>query len=151
MDRPLSQIDEDEGENVESSDEDSDDDDDATAYAAHSCAPPEEFENLEDTIEQDVVCAYLAAGCDLSDKAVCAEIAEKVHSELAAFAAREHAATRGVSTQRVVHPFRPPPSELSVTNAAGKWKPRSETPRAAGVVSQAIGQRTKSAQRGRLP
>ena len=94
--------------------EDPEDDDDATAYTAQSCAPPGEFEDIEDAIEQDVVCAFLAANCDLNDKAICAEIADAVHGELAAFAAREQAAKRGVPTQRVVHPFRPPQSELTL-------------------------------------
>ena len=35
------------------------------AYLRHSCAPNEEFEDFEDAIEQDIVCAFLDAQCDL--------------------------------------------------------------------------------------
>ena len=86
---------------------------DETAYLCTSCAPTAEFEDFEDASEQDVVCAFMAANCDLNDKEVCEDIADAVHNEFVAFAAREQAIKRGVSTQRVVHQFRPPQSDLT--------------------------------------
>ena len=89
-------------------------DEDDAAYLCHSCAPNEEFEDFEDAIEQDVVCAFLAAQYDLNDKEVCEDIADSVHHEYVALVTREQAMKRGVPLQRVVHQFRPPLSELTV-------------------------------------
>ena len=108
---------------VESDDSDADAseaDEDATAYACHSCAPKEEFEDIEDAIEQDIVCAFMAADCDLNDKPTCEDIADAVHNELVALVAREQAQKRGVETSRVVHQFRPPTSELSLDQRRAK-------------------------------
>ena len=91
----------------------SDEDDDETAYLCHCCAPTSEFEDFEDAIEQDVVVAFLAADCDLNDKEICEDIADSVHNEFVALAAREQAMKRGVPMQRVVHQYRPPQSDLT--------------------------------------
>ena len=87
--------------------------DEDTAYLCRSCGPNEEIIDLEDAMEQDVVCAFVPC-CDLNDKEVCEDIADAVHYELVVFNVREQALERGVSTQRTVHSFRPPQSELTL-------------------------------------
>ena len=58
-----------------------------------NCAPDDEYEDVEDAIEQDVLTAFLAADCNINDKAVCEDIAEYIQCELTAFMAREQAYT----------------------------------------------------------
>ena len=94
--------------------------DEATACLCVNCASDEEYDDIEDAIEQDVLMAFLAANCDLNDKDVCEEIAECIHNEFTAFVAREQAHQRGVPLQRVVHQFRPPPSELTLEQRRAK-------------------------------
>ena len=85
-----------------------------------NCAPDDEYEDIEDAIEQDVLMAFLAADCDITDKAVCEEIAECIHTEYTAFVAREQAHSRGVPLQRSIHSFHPPPSELTLQQRRDK-------------------------------
>ena len=98
----------------ESSEGEGEVDEDNAASHACNCAPYEEYEDFEDAIEQDIVCAFLAANCDLNDKSVFDDIAEAVHSEYVALVTREQAMKRGVPLKGVVHQFRPPPSELTL-------------------------------------
>ena len=53
-------------------------------------------------MEQDIVCAFVAADCSLSDEDVCEDISECVHAECAAFFAREQARQHGVHVEKVV-------------------------------------------------
>ena len=55
--------------------EQSDSEDNLTACLCVKCAPDEEYEDIEDAIEQDVLMAFLAADCDICDKAVCEDLA----------------------------------------------------------------------------
>ena len=94
--------------------------DEGTAYLCHSCVPDEDFVDLEDAMGQDIVCAFMAANCDLNDKEVVGDIADIVHHELVAFSVREQAIQRGAPTQRIVHSFRPPQSELTFVGRRAK-------------------------------
>ena len=47
---------------------------DATAYWCQSCGPDGEFGDVVDRMEQDIVCAFVAADCSLSDEDVCEDI-----------------------------------------------------------------------------
>ena len=96
---------------------DADDDEnnvsDDAAYWCHSCGPDGEFGDVVDRTEQDIVCAFVAADCSLSDEDVCEDISECVHAECAAFFGREQALQHGVHVEKVVHSFRPK-SELEI-------------------------------------
>ena len=80
---------------------------DDAAYWCHSCVPDGEFGDVVDSMEQDIVCAFVAADCSLSDEDVCEDISECVHAECAAFFGREQARQHGVHVEKVVHSFRP--------------------------------------------
>ena len=68
---------------------------------------------MVDRMEQDIVCAFVATDCSLSDEDVCEDISECVHAECAAFFGREQARQHGVHVEKVVHSFRPK-SELEI-------------------------------------
>ena len=89
------------------------DTDEEVAYFCQSCGPESEFADMEDRIEQDIVCAYFCSGCDLDDKGVCEEISNTVHDEIFAFYSREEARSRGVPVAKHVHAYRPS-SELTL-------------------------------------
>ena len=44
---------------------------DDTANFCQSCGPDDEFHVIVDRVEQDVVCAFLAASCPLDEESVC--------------------------------------------------------------------------------
>eukprot|EP00973_Karenia_brevis_P092927 12414704-Karenia_brevis.AAC.1 len=81
--------------------------DDSAAYLCVSCGPDEEFEDVEQRVEEDICCAYLAAGADLDDPKVCTEISTNIDMALCAFYAREDALKRGVPVARRIHDFHP--------------------------------------------
>ena len=86
---------------------------DEAAYWCHSCGPDGKFGDVVDRMEQDIVCAFVAADCSLSDEDVCEDISECVHAECAAFFGREQTRQHGVHVEKVVHSFRPK-SELEI-------------------------------------
>ena len=94
-------------------DDDENDLSDDAAYWCYSCGPDGEFGDVVDRMEQDIVCAFVAADCSLSDEDVCEETSECVHAECAAFFGREQARQHGVHVEKVVHSFRPK-SELEI-------------------------------------
>ena len=94
-------------------DDDENDVSDDAAYWCHSCGPDREFGDVVDRVEQDIVCALVAADRSLSDEDVCEDISECVHAECVAFFGREQARQHGVHVERVVHSFRPK-SELEI-------------------------------------
>ena len=94
-------------------DDDENDVSDDAAYWCQSCGPDGEFRDVVDRMEQDTVCAFVAADCSLSDEDVCEDISECVHAECAAFFRREQARQHGVHVEKVVHSFRPK-SELEI-------------------------------------
>ena len=56
-------------------------DPDNVAFICRSCGPDNDFEDIEDRIEQDIVCAYLSIGANLDDPDVCQEVANTVHTQ----------------------------------------------------------------------
>ena len=84
-----------------------DDTPDDAAYLCHSWGPDGEFGDVVDRMEQDIVCAFVAADCSLSDEDICEDISECVHAECAAFFGREQARQHRVRVEKVVHSFRP--------------------------------------------
>ena len=86
---------------------------DDAAYLCHSCGLDGEFGDVVDRMDQDIVCAFVAADCSLSDEDVCEDISECVHAECAAVFGREQARQHGVHVEKVVHRFRPK-SELEI-------------------------------------
>ena len=70
--------------------------------------------DIEDQIEQDVVCAFMAAGANLDDRDTCEEISNSVHDECFCFYSREQARAKGVRVDRRIHSFRSV-SALSMT------------------------------------
>ena len=94
-------------------DDDENDVSDDAAYWCHSCGPDREFGDVVDRMEQDIVCAFVAADCSLSDEDVCEDISECVHAECAAVFGREQARQHGVHVEKVVHSFQPK-SELEI-------------------------------------
>ena len=94
--------------------------DDDVAYAAISCTSnADEFDDVVDRLEQDIVCAYAAAKVDFEDASVAEEIAAVVDTEICAFFAREDARKRGVPVARRYHSFRPT-SELNLEQRKAK-------------------------------
>jgi hypothetical protein len=67
---------------------------DEVDFVCKSRGPDDEFEDLQDCIEQVIVCCYLAAGMDLEDSAVCEEIAEDADYEVQACYSQESAQSR---------------------------------------------------------
>ena len=59
-----------------------------------SRGPDEEFDDIEDRIEQDIVCAYVSVEADVNNPAAAEEIAEAAHDEICAFYSREDARAR---------------------------------------------------------
>ena len=94
-------------------DDDENDVSDDAAYWCQSCGPDGEHGDVVDRMEQDIVCAFVAADCSLSDEDVCEDISECVHAECAAFSGREQARQHGVHVEKVVHSFQPK-SELEI-------------------------------------
>ena len=72
---------------------------DDAAYWCHSCCPDGEFGDVMDRMEQDIVCAFVAAA--FSDEDICEDISECVHAECAAFFGREQARQHGVHMEKV--------------------------------------------------
>ena len=91
-----------------------------------------------DRMEQDIVCAFVAADCSLSDEDVCEDISECVHAECAAFFGREQARQHGVHVEKVVHSFRPK-SELERSNVGSISSMRRGIRRAGPVDGKATG------------
>ena len=65
-----------------------------TAFLCVSCGPDADFKDEIDRIEQDLTCAYLAAGFDVNTPNRCEEIARQVHDECSAYFGREEARKR---------------------------------------------------------
>ena len=93
--------------------DDTNDVSDDAAYWCQSCGPDGEFGDVVDRMEQDIVCAFVAADCSLNDEDVCEDISECVHAECGAFFGHEQARQHGVHVEKVVHSFRPK-SELEI-------------------------------------
>ena len=74
-----------------SEDPDEEEEDDATWHNCVSCGPDEEFQDLEDRVEQDVLTCFLAAGAIVEDREHANELSKAVHDELFAFYARQTA------------------------------------------------------------
>jgi len=100
-------------EDADDGDREDDLEEELEGYACFSTVAAEEFETIEDQIEQDVVAAFAAAGADLDQAATADEVSGCVHDELFAFYSRENAQSRGVAVDRRVHSYRPK-SELSI-------------------------------------
>ena len=58
------------------------DDDPDEAYACYSCAPVEDFQDVEDQIEQDIAVAFVCSEADLDDNETCELLSSCVHDEL---------------------------------------------------------------------
>ena len=78
----------------------------STASLCVSCGPETDFRDEIDRIEQDLTCAYLAAGFDINAPSRCEEIAQQVHDECSAYFGREEARTKGVEVGRSIRQFR---------------------------------------------
>ena len=83
------------------------------AFLCVSCGPDADFCDEIDRIEQDLTCAYLAAGFDEGVQDDCEEIAQQVHDECSAYFGREDARKKGVKVGHAIHQFRPR-SELEI-------------------------------------
>ena len=85
----------DEPDDDEPDDDGGDDDDDGFEEdVCYMCVTPgedAEFSGVMDRIGQDVCAAFLCAGCDLDDKEVCGDLAERARDKLFAFFSREAA------------------------------------------------------------
>ena len=95
-------------------DDGEDDVSDDAAYWCHSCGPDGEFGDVVDRMEQDIVCAFVAADCPLSDEGRMRGPFRSVSTQRGppssdANMARQH----GVHVEKVVRSFRPK-SELEI-------------------------------------
>ena len=73
-------------------------------FSRFALGPAEIMKTSSDS-QIDIVCAFVAADCSLSDEDVCEDISECVHAECAAFFGREQARQHGVHVEKVVHSF----------------------------------------------
>ena len=89
-------------------------DEDPQCYVCQSCGPDEDFEDIGDRIEQDIMTCFLAAGADVEDKEHAEELSKAVHDELFAFYSRQNAQGMGARTQKRIHNYKPAVSELSI-------------------------------------
>ena len=69
-------------------------------YACVTCLKDDDYENVEDQIEQDVVTCFVCVGADLADEEVCEQISACVHDELFGFYSREEARQNGVPARQ---------------------------------------------------
>ena len=97
----------------EGHEEECDSDDPSACFLSQTVVTEDEYVDVEDQIEQDVLCSFLAAGLDPGEPEVREEIAASAQHELMAFYFRESARERGVPVQNITHGYRPK-SELSV-------------------------------------
>ena len=65
-------------------------------YACVTVLQEEEYKDVDDQIEQDVVTCFVCAGADLLDEEVCEQISDCVHDEMFGFYSREEARQNGV-------------------------------------------------------
>ena len=68
-------------ENDPDADDDAHNTHDDTAYLCHTCWFREEFSDMARRTEQDIVCAFVAADCSLSDEDAWEDVSECVHAE----------------------------------------------------------------------
>ena len=71
-----------------------DDDQPDENYSCFTCLSDSEHVDVEQRIQVDVVCAFVAAGADFNDAKVRDEICDCYHDELTAFYSREQAQQR---------------------------------------------------------
>ena len=76
-------------EREESEPEDEEPEGEDELYACVTCLNDDDYENVEDQIEQDVVTCFVCVGADLADEEVCEQISACVHDELFGFYSRE--------------------------------------------------------------
>ena len=105
----------------EEDEEEEEEDNQPVCYTCVTSGEDQDFENVKDRIEIDVVTAFICAGHDVEDEIVCREMANCAQNEAFAFMSRESAAKRGVMIDRRVHNYRPT-SELSLVDRRDKVK-----------------------------
>ena len=79
---------------------DGDDALDDTAYMCQSCGPDEVFNDAVGPIAQDIVSAFVAIECSLSDENVC-DVVGCFHTECAALFGRQQAKHHGVGVEKI--------------------------------------------------
>ena len=115
-------------------------DSESDSSACVSVLKENEFESVEDQIEQNVVCAFLSSGWDAQDESTAEECSTCVHDELFSFYTRQHAKDMGVAVDNHIHSFRPA-SEFQVEERRRKVQQAKEREKPVGAaVRGATGQ-----------
>lgn len=91
-----------------------------------SCGPDNDFQDVEDRIEQDVLTRFLAGGAEVEEKEHAGEISRAVSNELSAFYSRQASHGRGAPIQKRIHNYKPPASELTIDQRRQKLKTAKE-------------------------